>query len=116
MDWLEQLRKEIRRVTDGVILAPDLVRLQEVDLASKLLFEILRQFDPDTKMNLEIDPLFHTAVSVVFTTVAVSITDMEEFVLAIKRADSFEIAALNDGNLEIVCDFNNCYVPIGKIK
>ena len=86
-------------------------RYEEIVKAMDDIKKFIETFESDATFEISKDELIGTSLALEVTCTLLSMTEVDQFCDAIKKADSIDITPKTDGNLSVIFGFNDAYVP-----
>lgn len=110
LDVLVEFLRE--NLPDTIYLKTNFARYNEAVEAMRAISDIALDTDDKSRIKAEPDPLLGTSLGLQIKTSIFIVDEMDKFIDALKKADSFEAVALTDGAVEINVGFNNVFYPV----
>lgn len=86
-------------------------RYEEIVKAMDDIKKFIETIESDATFEISKDELIGTSLALEVTCALLSMTEVDQFCDAIKKADSIDITPKTDGNLSVIFGFNDAYVP-----
>lgn len=86
-------------------------RYEEIVKAMDDIKKFIETIESDATFEISKDELIGTSLALEVTCTLLSMTEVDQFCDAIKKADSIDITPKTDGNLSVRFGFNDAYVP-----
>lgn len=86
-------------------------RYEEIVKAMDDIKKFIETIESDATFEISKDELIGTSLALEVTCTLLSMTEVDPFCDAIKKADSIDITPKTDGNLSVIFGFNDAYVP-----
>jgi glutaredoxin-related protein len=86
-------------------------RYEEIVKAMDDIKKFIETIESDATFEISKDELIGTSLALEVTCTLLSMTEVDQFCDAIKKADSIDITPKTDGNLSVIFGFNDAYVP-----
>lgn len=86
-------------------------RYEEIVKAMDDIKKFIETIESDATFEISKDKLIGTSLALEVTCTLLSMTEVDQFCDAIKKADSIDITPKTDGNLSVIFGFNDAYVP-----
>ena len=86
-------------------------RYEEIVKAMDDIKKFIETIESDATFEISKDELIGTSLVLEVTCTLLSMTEVDQFCDAIKKADSIDITPKTDGNLSVIFGFNDAYVP-----
>ena len=86
-------------------------RYEEIVKAMDDIKKFIETIESDATFEISKDELIGTSLALEVTCTLLSMTGVDQFCDAIKKADSIDITPKTDGNLSVIFGFNDAYVP-----
>lgn len=86
-------------------------RYEEIVKAMDDIKKFIETIELDATFEISKDELIGTSLALEVTCTLLSMTEVDQFCDAIKKADSIDITPKTDGNLSVIFGFNDAYVP-----
>lgn len=86
-------------------------RYEEIVKAMDDIKKFIETIESDATFEISKDELIGTSLALEVTCTLLSMTEVDQFYDAIKKADSIDITPKTDGNLSVIFGFNDAYVP-----
>lgn len=86
-------------------------RYEEIVKAMDDIKKFIETIESDATFEISKDELIGTSLALEVTCTLLSMTEVDQFCDAIKKADSVDITPKTDGNLSVIFGFNDAYVP-----
>ena len=81
-------------------------RMKAMNVAYKRLEEIIHEYTPDAKIEVNMNVINDGSASISVETDELVVHNVQDFISIIKEANNFEIYPLNNGNIRIAIMFN----------
>lgn len=101
----------IEHMPKTVYLVKNKGRYEEVVKAMDDIKTFIETIEPDAKFEISKDELIGTSVGLEVTCTLLSLTEVDQFCDAIRKADSIDIMPKTNGDLSVIFGFNDVYVP-----
>ena len=89
-------------------------RKLEAERACEQLRQIVLACDDDAKIDIKVDPGYHS-IDFVADAISFTVNDPQEFAKIISKASNFEIDALTNGKIHFTATFYGVFKTIGKL-
>lgn len=86
-------------------------RYEEIVKAMDDIKKFIETIESDATFEISKDELIGTSLALEVTCTLLSMTEVDQFCDAIKKADSIDITPKTAGNLSVIFGFNDAYVP-----
>lgn len=86
-------------------------RYDEIVEAMRSIQDFIATIEDSATYKVSKDELIGTSLSLDVVCTLLSLTEVDQFCDAIKKADSIDITPLTDGSLSIIFGFNDAYIP-----
>lgn len=86
-------------------------RYEEIVKAMDDIKKFIETIESGATFEISKDELIGTSLALEVTCTLLSMTEVDQFCDAIKKADSIDITPKTDGNLSVIFGFNDAYVP-----
>lgn len=100
-----------KHMPETVYLMRNKGRYEEIVKAMNDIKDFISTIESDATFEISKDEIDGTSLALEVTCTLLSMTEVDQFCAAIKKADSIDITPKTDGNLSVMFGFNNAYVP-----
>lgn len=100
-----------KHMPETVYLMRNKGRYEEIVKAMDDIKKFIETIEPDAKFEISKDELVGTSLALEVTCTLLSMTEVDQFCDAIKKADSIDITPKTNGDLSVIFGFENAYIP-----